>query len=122
MTNLIDLLRNGALDLASAQVGTVGPGAVGLVRPDPIRPGAWTSPAQTRHSDLGQDRGKLGRITPLTGSEDDRERLLPGLDRQVDLGSQSAAGAPQPVVGRLAVHSARFLPLQIPLCRAPAAC
>jgi hypothetical protein len=40
----------------------------------------------------------------------------------MDLGGKPAAGTSQPVVGRLDVYSARFLPLQVPLWHAPAAC
>lgn len=59
---------------------------------------------------------------PLACGDEQRQRLLPLLDSQVQLGGQPAAGAPEAMVGGLGVNaSGRFL-LKIPFLRAPAAC
>jgi hypothetical protein len=64
---LIILDRDGGPDVVSAQVGSVGLGAVGLVGQDPVRPGAWPAPARAWHPDPLQDRGKLGTVPALPG-------------------------------------------------------
>ena len=65
---------------------------------------------------------KLGAVATLAGGDQDRQRPLATLDRQMQLGGQPAPGPPQAMVGRLDVHPARFFVLAFPLLRAPAAC
>jgi hypothetical protein len=59
---------------------------------------------------------------PLTGGNEQRQWLLSLLDRQVQLGGQPAARAPEAVVVGLGVDAAGRLLVQMPLLRAPAAC
>jgi hypothetical protein len=115
----ITLLGDGGFDAAAAQPGAVGAGAVGLVGQDPARAGAGPARAQPGHSDLVQDGGELRAVTVLPGGDQDRQRFLALLHRQVDLGGQAAAGPAQAVIGGLI--TGRF-GLQVPLFRAPAAC
>ena len=69
-----------------------------------------------------QDRLKLRAVVPLLGSDEQGQRLLSLLDRQVQLGRQPSARATEAVIIGFGVDAAgRFL-LQCPLLRAPAAC
>ena len=122
VADLVPLLRNGAAYAASAQVGAVRPGPVGLVRADPPGPGARSTNSGARHPDQPQDRLKLRGVAPLARSDHDRQGLLPLLDREVDFRRQASAGATEAVVGRLGLDAAGRLLLEVPLLRAPAAC
>ena len=77
--------RDGRFDPPSAQVGAIAAGVVCLVGPDPVRSFARPAEPQPRHSDGFQDRLELRGITPLPGRDHHRQRLLPLLDRQMDL-------------------------------------
>lgn len=70
----------------------------------------------------GRDRPKLRTVVPVPGSDQQRQRFLPLLGREVDLRGQAAPGASEAVVVRLGVDPAGRLALQIPFLRAPAAC
>jgi hypothetical protein len=72
-----------------------------LVRADSVRALAGASASESGHPDGFQDRLELRGITPLPGRDQYRQRLLPLLDREVDLGGQAAPGSSEPMVGRL---------------------
>ncbi|WP_406500781.1 hypothetical protein OG936_14460 [Streptomyces sp. NBC_00846] len=74
------------------------------------------------HSDLLQHGLELRGVPSLPCRNHDRHGFLTLLDRQVQLGGQAAARAPEPVVLRLGVDAAGRFDLQVPLSRAPAAC
>ena len=74
------------------------------------------------HPDTAQHDLELRAVAALPGGDHDRQRFLPLLAGQVDLGGQPAAGPAQPVIGRLRLDAAGRLGLQIPLFRALAAC
>lgn len=122
VADLVGFLRDGAADTTSAQVGTVRAGAVGLICPDLVRPGARSARSRAGYPDGLQDRLELRAVVPVTGGDDERERLLPLLDGQVQLGGQPAARASETVVVGLGVDAAGRLLLQCPFLRAPAAC
>ena len=122
MGGLVILFRDGGPDATAAQQRAVGPGAVGLVSQHPVGPGAGTPPTKARHPDVAQHRRELGAVTVLAGGQDDRQGPLATFDGQMELGGQPASGAPECVVGRLVVDSARFFALAVPPLRAPAAC
>lgn len=119
---LIGLLRDGASDPASAQVGAVGARAVGFIGADPGRFGARSSGTGTGDADAFEDRLELRTVVPVPGSDQQRQRLLPLFDRQMDLRGQAASGTSEAVVVRLGVDPAGRLALQIPFLRAPEAC
>ena len=121
---LVVLLRDDRADAAVAQVSAVGPGAGGLVGQHPLGtragpPAAW---AKAWHPDAAQHRRELGAVAALAGGDHDRQGPLACLDGQVQLGGQPTPGAPEPMVGRFVVDSARFFALAVPPLRAPAAC
>lgn len=122
VANLVGLLRDGALDPASAQVGAVGARAVGFVGADLVRFGAWPSWPGAGNADAFEDWLELWAVVPVPGGDQERQRLLPLLGREVDLRGQAAAGAPEAVIVGLGVDPAGRLALQIPFLRAPAAC
>src|SRR5439155_23000139 len=74
------------------------------------------------HPDALQHGGELGAVAALPGRDVRGQRLLALLAGQVQLGGQPAAGAAEPVVGRLLIDPARRLLLEVPPFRAPAAC
>jgi len=119
---LIGLTRDGGFDPTPAQVSTVGPGRVCLVGQDPVRSGPGRATTEAGHPDPVKDHSELRAVSPLPRSEHDRERLLPLLTAQMQLGGQPAPGPAQRVVGRLLPNAAWWFGLQIPLLRAPAAC
>jgi len=114
--------RNRRFDTASAQVGAVLAGVVCLIGPDSVRALPRPSQAQPGNPDRFQDRLELRGITPLTDRDHHGQRLLPLLDRQVDLAGQPAPGPAKSVVARLDEDPAGRLLLEIPLFAAPAAC
>jgi hypothetical protein len=59
----------------------------------------------------------LRAVPALARGDHDRQRFLPLLARQVDLGGQAAAGPAQAVIGGLVIHAAGRLGLQIPFFR-----
>lgn len=122
VADLVGFLRDGASDPASAQVGAVRARAVGFVGTNsgwfaagPSRPGAGDA-------DAFEDRLELRTVVPVPGSDQQRQRLLPLLGREVDLRGQATSGASEAMVVRLGVDPAGRLALQIPFLRAPAAC
>jgi hypothetical protein len=121
---LVVLLGDERADAAAAQQRPVGAGAVGLVGQHPVGPGARPAAlgAKPRDPDAVQHRRKLRGVAALAGGEQDRQRPLATLDRQMQLGGQPAPGAAKGVVGWFDVDSARFFALPAPPLRAPAAC
>lgn len=122
VANLVRLLRYGALHATSPQVGAVRAGAVRLVRPDPVRLRARAAGPGPRHADGVQDRLELRAVVSLAGGDEQGQRLLPLLDRQVQLRGQPTARAAEAVVIGLGVDGSRRLLLEIPFLRAPEAC
>jgi hypothetical protein len=98
---LVSLIRDGASDSASSQVGAVLAGRVRLVCTDPVGPGSGLSGARVGDTNFLQDRFELRGVTALSGRDHDGHRLLALLDGQVHLGGQTAARAPKAVVVRL---------------------
>lgn len=84
-------LRDRAADSSFAQVVAIGPGPVGLVGPHPIRSTAWPADAYAGHPDALQDLLELGTVVPPAGGDQEGQRLLSMLDRQVHLRGQSTA-------------------------------
>ena len=106
------LLRDGAGDAPSAQVGAVGAGAVGLVGQHPggrVR----GRPGRGGDADGVQHGLELGAVTALARGDQDRQRFLALLAGQVHLGGQPAAGAAQRAIVRLGTHPAGRLGLQV---------
>ena len=122
MADLVGFVRDGAADAASAQVGAVGPGPVGLVGQQPPRAGARVPAARPGHPDGLQHGLELRGIPALARGDQHRQRFLVLLAGQVHLGGQPAPGAAQAMIGRLLAGAAGRLGLQVPLFRAPAAC
>jgi hypothetical protein len=122
VANLVGLLRDGAPDPAPAQVGAVRARAVGFVGTNSGRCGARSSATGARDADTFEDRLELRTVVPVPGSDQQRQRLLPLLGREVDLRGQAASGPSEAVIVRLGVDPAWRLALQIPFLRAPAAC
>src|SRR5260370_7914730 len=91
VADLVGLVWDGAPDPPSPQVGAVSPGTVGLISQHPPRPGAGTAPPRPGHPDTFQHGLELRTVTTLPRGDDDRQRLLPLLTRQMDL-----AGHPPP--------------------------
>jgi hypothetical protein len=118
----VGLFGDGALDAALAQVGAVGARSVGLVAQGPVRAGPGPPRPQPGNRDLIQDSGELGAVATLPGGNENGQRFLALLGRQVNLGGQAAAGPSEPVIGRLVADTAGRFGLQVPLLRAPAAC
>lgn len=73
------------------------------------------------HPDRLQGWLELRGVTPLPGRDQHRQRLLPLLDGEVDLGGQPASGTSETMVGRLDGPTAGRLPLQV-FFDAPAVC
>ncbi|ATL81765.1 RagB/SusD domain protein [Streptomyces malaysiensis subsp. malaysiensis] len=82
--SLVLLLRDDGLDPASAQVGTVGAGGVGLVAGDRVGAGAWTA-NWSRYPDLVQYGYELRAVCRLSGSEDEGQGSTASLGGDVDL-------------------------------------
>lgn len=93
VAGLVGLVRDGAADTASAQVGAVLAGGVRLVGTHSI--GASTRPArpQPGDPDAAQEDLELWGVAALSGRDHDRHGLLSLLDGQVQLGGQAAARA-----------------------------
>jgi hypothetical protein len=78
-------------DATSAQVGTVGPGAVGLVAEHPIGSAPRPTTTRPRNPD-GLEHGlELWAVPGLPGGDDQRQRALTLLAGEVELGGQPAA-------------------------------
>jgi hypothetical protein len=118
----VALFGDGAFDTALAQPGPVGAGPVGLVTQDPVRSAAGPARAQAWYRNLVQDGGELGAVATLPGGDHDGQGFLALLNGQVDFGGQATAGPAQPMISEFVLDPARWLGLQIPLLRAPAAC
>lgn len=119
---LVYLLRDGALLTTSTQIGAVRAGAVRPVRANLVGLRARSARPGSRYPDAIEDRLELRTVVPLAGGYEQGQRLLSLLDRQVQLGGQSAARAPDAVVIGLGVDATRKFLLEIPFLRAPAAC
>lgn len=88
---LVLLLRDDRLDVAFAQVGTVGAGRVRLVRGDRARPGAGTADRQA-DANLVQYGDELRAVRGLPGGQDERQRPAPAVGSEMDLAGQPATG------------------------------
>lgn len=119
---LVGLLRDGAVDPASAQVGAVRARAVGFVGTNPGGFGTRTSGTGAWDADAFEDGLEVRAVVPVPGGDQQRQRPLSLLGREVDLRGQAASRASEAVVGGLGVDTAGRLALQIPFLRAPAAC
>ena len=97
---LVGLVRDGAADPASARVGAVFGRGVRLVSASPARPGTRPSHPGPAHPDAFQHHLELRRLAPMPSRNHYRHRLLPLLDRQVQLGGQPATRAAEPVIVR----------------------
>jgi hypothetical protein len=122
VAGLVGLVRDGAANATSAQLGAVLPGGVRLISAHPPRPGARSAGPQPGHPDAAQDNLELRGVPALPGGDHDGHGLLPLLDGEVQLGGQAAARAPEAVVVGLDCDTAGRLLLQVPLFLAPAAC
>src|SRR5260370_37207732 len=98
VADLGGLVWDGAPDPPSPQVGAVSPGTVGLISQHPPRPGAGTAPPRPGHPDPRHRGLDLRTVTTLPRGDDDRQRLLVLLTRQMDLGGQAPARAAQPMI------------------------
>src|SRR4051794_9794205 len=110
VAGVVGLVRDGAADTASAQVGAVLAGGMRFVGADPI--GANTRrPArpQPGDPDAAQDDLELRAVAALSGRDDDRHGPLALLDGQVQFGGQAAARASEPVIVRLGGDAAERL-------------
>jgi hypothetical protein len=87
---LVILDRDGAADLAAAQVGPVALGAVGLVCQHSVRSGARPSRTAPRNPDPVDDGGKRGTVAALPGCDQHRQRLAALLAGQMQLGGPAA--------------------------------
>jgi hypothetical protein len=122
VADLVSFLRDRAPDATPAQVSAVAAGVVGLVSQYPPGPAPGPSRPWPGDPDAFQHGLELRAVTTLARGDHDRERFLALLAREVHLGGEPAAGAPQAVIIRLVRGPARGFGLQIPLFRAPAAC
>ncbi len=116
---LVGLVRDGATDPASAQVGAVLAGGVRLVGPHAIRADAWPTRSDAGHADLFQHGFKLRRVSTLPCRHHDRHEFLTLLDGQVELGGEPAARPSQPVITGLGEDAARWFLLQVALLAGP---
>jgi hypothetical protein len=109
--DLVGLLRDGAGDAATAQVGAVRTRAVGVVGPDLVRAGARSTSTEPGHADAAKHHLELRGIAALTGGDDQCEGLVSVFDGQMKPGGQATARATEAVVGGLDVEPAGFVPL-----------
>jgi hypothetical protein len=99
---LIGTLGNGVGDVALAQEPPTARVAVAFVGDDPIWPGAGpTTPTGAWHPDAVEHRGQLGAVMALSWGDHDRKRSPLAVAREVKLGRQSAAAAPESFIGRV---------------------
>ncbi len=98
---LVGWLRDHRPDPASSQVAADRSGGVRLIGQDGVRrcPGPAGRPGYWQP---GHDLGECGCITGLAWGDDERERAAAAVRGEVDLRGQSAAGASEGMVGRLA--------------------
>lgn len=89
---LVDLLRDDGLDAASAQVGAVASGRVGLVPGDRVGPGAGAAD-RPADPDLPQYGDELRAVGGLPLGQDERQRAAPALACDMDLAGLPAPGA-----------------------------
>ncbi len=92
---LVGLFRDDGLDVASAQIGAVGAGGVGLVGGHRGRVGARATAGQA-HLDAGQDGAELWAVSGLARGQDEGQRTASPIGGQVELAGQSAPGTTQP--------------------------
>lgn len=111
---LIGRDRDRRSDATSTQVGAVGAGTVGLVRPHPHRPGAGPTRSEPRHPDPLEYRGELRTVAVLTGSEQHRQRPAVLLTAQMQLGAPPTARAPESMVVGFGFDAAGRFELQRP--------
>lgn len=123
VADLVGLLRDGAADAASAQVGAVRARAVRPIRAEPVGLGARASRTDARDTDAVEHILEPRAVMAVAGGDDQGQRFLPLFDREMELGRQSAPGASESVVGRFGVAAAGRFSLESPFFfRAPAAC
>jgi hypothetical protein len=122
VTNLVCGLRDGAGDPAPAQRGPVRARTVSLVREHSVRPHPRSPATNAGDPDPGQHRLKLGTVCALPSGHQERQRLATLLGAQLCLGGPATPRATQRMISRFDIDTARRFMLQIPLCRAPAAC
>lgn len=120
VARLVGLVRDGAADPETTQVGPVPVGGgVRLVGADSIWSDAGPARPETRHADSLQYGFELRRVPALPRCDHDRHGLLALLDRQVQLGGEPAARLSQPMITRLGEDAARRLFLQVTLLAGP---
>lgn len=122
VADLVGLLRDGAADAASAQVGAVRARAVRPIRADLVGLGARASRTDARDTDAVEHILELRAVMAVASGDDQGQRFLPLFDREMELRRQSAPGASESMVGRFGVDAAGRFSLESPLFRAPAAC
>ncbi len=98
--SLIGALGNGVRDVPLAQQPPAARIAVALVGDHPVRPRART-PASTGsgHPDAVQHWPQLRAVVPLARRDHHRKRSALAVAGQMELGRQSTAAAPEPLVG-----------------------
>lgn len=87
---LVPLLRYDGLDAASAQVGAVAAGRVGLVPGDGVGPGAGAADG-TWDPDFPQYGDELRAVGRLSGSQDERQRAALAVGGEVDFAGLPAS-------------------------------
>lgn len=114
VADLVGLLRDGAADAASAQVGAVRARAVRPIRAEPVGLGARASRTDARDTDAVEHILEPRAVMAVAGGDDQGQRFLPLFDREMELGRQSAPGASESVVGRFGVAAAGRFSLESP--------
>src|SRR4029078_2479998 len=95
---LVGLLRDGARDAASSQVGAERAGAVGLIGDDLVGSSRGPALAGAWDADAFQDGACAGAVVALARGQQDRERAPLAVAGEVDLGSQSASGSTEGLI------------------------
>jgi len=90
---------DGVLDLASAQVAPVPPGAVGLVAAEVVGAGAWAPAARSLDPDPFEHGDQLRAVAPLAGCDQQGQRSASAFAGEVDFAGQAAPGASESFVG-----------------------
>ncbi len=95
---LVLRLRDGVLDLPSSQVPAIAAGGVGLVAPEVVRPGAWTTAPETGDTDAFEDRNELRGVAPLARCDQQGQGAASAFTGEVDLAGQPAPGPSESLV------------------------
>ena len=111
--DLVAPLWDGARDAARTQVDAISSRAVRLIRTHTIGPGARAARPEPGHPDGFEHRGQLRAVTALPTCDEQGQRPLALLAREVDLGCEPAPRAAQAVICRLMQDAAGRLFLQI---------